>query len=278
MIVGISSFTYGWSIGMESYSPSKPLTEIDLVSKAIAFGVSCLQIGDNLPLHTFSDERLLRLRESALKNSIRLEVGARELTLKNLTNYLTIAQFLKAPLLRFIIDGNDREPHAQNVIQLIKDFLPELKKANVILGIENHDRFKAKELATMMEAVGSEYVGICLDCVNSMGAGEGLEYVADMLSPYTVNLHIKDFSVQRLSHKMGFIITGVPAGTGMTNVPLLMEKLSKYNRCQSAVLEQWVPLQNTLEETIETEKKWAEQSIQYLKSLPYFKRPVVFKS
>jgi hypothetical protein len=71
---------------------------------------------------------------------------------------------------------------------------------------------------------------------------------------------------------MGFTITGAPAGTGLTNVPLLMEKLAKYNRCQSAVQEQWVPWQNSLEETIHTEKKWAEQSILYLKSLSYFKQ------
>jgi sugar phosphate isomerase/epimerase len=248
------------------------MTETDLVDQAVAMGLSCLQIGDNLPLHTFSPERLNVFINSVTKHSLRLEVGARGLTAKNLNDYLGICRQLKAPLLRFVIDGPGHEPRLKDVVQLLKDFLLELKKANVMLGIENHDRFKAKELAIMMAAVGSDQVGICLDCVNSMGAGEGLEYVADVLSPYTVNLHIKDFAIKRLPHKMGFTITGAPAGTGLTNVPLLMEKLAKYNRCQSAVQEQWVPWQNSLEETIHTEKKWAEQSILYLKSLSYFKQ------
>jgi sugar phosphate isomerase/epimerase len=248
------------------------MTETDLVDQAVAMGLSCLQIGDNLPLHTLSDERLHSLTLSLAKHSLRIEVGARGLTAKNFADYLSISHQLNAPLLRFVIDGPAHQLASQDVIELIKDFLPDLKNANTLLGIENHDRFKAKELAIMMEAVGSDQVGICLDCVNSMGAGEGLEYVADVLSPYTVNLHIKDFAIKRLPHKMGFTVTGAPAGTGLTNVPLLMEKLAKYNRCQSAVLEQWVPWQSSLEETIHTEKKWAEQSISYLKSLSYFKQ------
>lgn len=271
MILGISSFAYGWGIGTESHWPAQPMLEDDLVTNAIAFGLACLQIGDNLPLHTFDQERLKRLSHAVKKHSLRLEVGARGLTPKNLETYLVLAQTLNAPLLRFVVDGPGYEPSASEVIRLLQDFLPELKKANITLGIENHDRFKAIELAGMIDAVGSERVGICLDCVNSMGAGEGLEHVADVLAPYTVNLHIKDFTVQRLSHKMGFTITGTPAGKGMTNVPMLMEKLMKYNRCQSGVLEQWVPLKESLEGTIVMEKQWAEEGVKYLKSLSYFK-------
>ncbi len=270
MILGISSFTFGWAIGPNNHSPVKPMTESDLVAHAVRWGLPCLQIGDNLPFHSFTDERLNTLKEIVTKHQLRIEVGARGLTAKNLVDYLTISHHLKAPLLRFIIDGPEHEPRSSDVVHLIKDFLPELKKANITLGIENHDRFKAKELAAMMEAVGSEHVGICLDCVNSMGAGEGLEYVAEVLAPYTVNLHIKDFMIERIPSKMGFTISGARAGTGMTNVPMLMEKLANYNRCQSAVLEQWVPWQQDLIQTIEQENKWAEDGVRFLKSLPYF--------
>ena len=270
MILGISSFTFGWAIDLEGNVLEKPMTETDLLNQAVDWGLSCLQIGDNLPLHTFSDERLNALKDNLTRQQVRIEVGARGLTIGNLINYLDISQRLGAPLLRFIIDGPELEPRPQDVIQLLKDFLPEFKKANIILGIENHDRFKARELAGIMEAVGSDRVGICLDCVNSMGAGEGLEYVAEILSPYTVNLHIKDFTIERLSHKMGFTITGAPAGTGMTNVPLLMEKLTQYNRCHSAVLEQWVPRHHDLNKTIQVEREWAEAGVNYLKSLSHF--------
>jgi len=271
MVLGISSFTYGWAIGADQEFAQTSMTEEDLVKKANEFGIKCIQLGDNLPIHSFSNHRLDSLRNITRENSIRLEIGAKELTPENLTHYISLASSLQAPLLRFIIDGPDYAPSIQEVVTIIKEALPKLVKEKITLGIENHDRFKAKELATIMDAVGSDRVGICLDCVNSMGAGEGLEYVSDILVPYTVNLHIKDFIVVRPPYKMGFTITGAPAGTGMTNVPMLMEKLSKYNRCQSAILEQWVPYENNLQQTIATEKLWVEQSIDYLKGLSYFK-------
>jgi hypothetical protein len=38
-------------------------------------------------------------------------------------------------------------------------------------------------------------------------------------------------------------------------------------KCQSAILEQWTPPEETIEETIEKEARWAEQSIKYLKNI-----------
>lgn len=164
----------------------------------------CLQIGDNLAIHKFSEKRLQTLKDLTKKNNIRLELGAKELTPHHLQLYLELAAKLNAPLLRFVIDHDSYQPDINTIKSIIRNVLPFLKEKNIILGIENHDRLKVKEFATLMESINSSNVGICLDCVNSMGAGEGLEYVASILAPFTVNLHIKDFKVERLLHKMGF--------------------------------------------------------------------------
>jgi sugar phosphate isomerase/epimerase len=169
-----------------------------------------------------------------------------------------------------VIDADDYAPDLLTITALLHSFVPELEKRKITLGIENHDRFKAKELANVMKAIDTKYVGICLDCVNSMGAGEGLEYVVDILAPYTVNLHIKDFKVERLWHNMGFTISGTPAGKGLSNIPMILEKLKPFNRCQSAVLEQWVPFDKDIEQVCKKEKEWASMGIQYLKQLPDF--------
>lgn len=71
-------------------------------------------------------------------------------------------------------------------------------------------------------------MGICLDSVNSMGAGEGIETIVEVLSPYTVNLHVKDFVVQRVYHMMGFVVEGRPAGQGMLPLEYLLEKLEPH--------------------------------------------------
>jgi sugar phosphate isomerase/epimerase len=266
MVFGLSSYTYGWAIS----APEKPMTEHDLLFTTIKAGMTCLQVGDNLPLHQFSSERLEHFRTTVSQSTIRLEVGARKLTRDHLNHYIDIASSFRSPLLRFVIDGDNYEPDSAEIITVIKESIPRLKENNLILGIENHDRFKAKDLAFMMQSINSDYVGICLDTVNSIGAGEGLEWVSSTLIPFTVNLHIKEFIIRRVGNQMGFTVTGAPLGKGMINLPALMEKLSKYNRCTSAVLEQWVTPEEILEDTIRKEEKWAVESIQYIKQLSSF--------
>ena len=270
MILGLSSFGFSWSIGVAGQKLLQPMHELDLVRATIDAELSCLQIGDNLPLHSLSVDRLDKLKTALIENNIRIEIGARRLTAEHLRQYIDLANYLNAPLLRFVIDGDQYEPDLRSVRAIIADAIPDLEKKKITLGIENHDRFKARELADLMDTLESSQVGICLDCVNSIGAGEGLESVVDKLAPYTANLHIKDFIVQRPAHNMGFVITGVPAGQGLADVPRLMDSLSKYNRCQSAVLEQWVPFDTDVETTSAKEKQWSAASINYLRSLPYF--------
>jgi 3-oxoisoapionate decarboxylase len=267
MKIGISSFTYGWNVGLPNHMPAVPLSEIDLINQTLSFGLSCLQIGDNLPIHLFDEVRKDNFRNAIKESNIRLEVGAKKLNEVELRKYLDITQYYDSRLLRFIIDGENYKPSIDDVASLLKEFLPELKRRNITLGIENHDRQTAKELMTLMDKVGDNHVGICLDCVNSMGAGEGFEYVAETLLPYTVNIHIKDFSISRLPSKMGFIIEGAIAGKGMTKLPWLFESLKKYDRCQSLILEQWVPLAPNIEETCVKERDWAEQSMKYIKEI-----------
>jgi len=175
---------------------------------------------------------------------------------------------IESPVLRMVIDGPGFEPDAKTVISIIKDLLPEFKKRNIRLAIENHDRFKAREFERIVLETDPAWVGICLDSVNSMGAGEGFETVSEILAQYTINLHVKDFTVSRVSHKMGFLIAGTPAGKGMLNIPELISKINSYRRCRSAIIELWTPPENSIDSTIKKEEEWAKESIKYLKSLP----------
>lgn len=265
MQLGISTYTYGWCVGIPGSMPAQPMTASDLLAKARAFGLRLVQYGDNLPLHSLFHQDLDTLRREAERDKVKLEIGARGLTPAHLQLYIGLAEKLNASLLRFVIDLPGYEPEVPEVVAVVKEHLPMLREKNITLGLENHDRLLAKEFAQIMAKVGSDQVGICLDSVNSMGAGEGLEHIVDTLAPYTVNLHIKDFGIQRLPHLMGFLIDGRPAGKGMLNIPWLLEKVAPYGRCQTAVLEQWVPPEADLDRTIAKEMSWAEESVQYLK-------------
>ncbi len=266
MKLGISSYTYSWAVGVPGHKPAQPLDENGLLDKALEHGVTLLQIGDNLPLHTFDPARLERLARRAAQEGIRLEVGARRLTLERAAEYIAIARRVGASLIRFVIDDAGFHPEPAAVTSVLREVAPLLR--GLALGIENHDRFPAAALRSIIEGAGSEHVGVCLDTANSLGAGEGIEAVAAVLAPVTVNLHIKDYWIERVPHLMGFSVTGRPAGGGMLNLPGLLEQLAARGRCQTAVLETWPPLEGTLEATLAKESAWAAQSIEYLK--PFF--------
>src|SRR5690606_33941046 len=138
---------------------------------------------DNLPVHLLDRERMENLRRTAMEKNIRLELGARGMTRAHLELYIALAAYFQAPLLRFVIDEEGYTPGTDTILGVLNDVKPALERSRIVLGIENHDRLKSRELAGIIEAAGSDYIGICLDCANSIGAGEGLEQVAGFLAP-----------------------------------------------------------------------------------------------
>jgi 3-oxoisoapionate decarboxylase len=267
MKLGLSSYTYTWAIGVTGSMPLIPMSASDLVDKASKSGLRLVQIADNLPLETMKENEISTLKNYADDKKVEIEMGGRGLTPEHTMRCLETAKLVNSPILRMVIDGAGFEPDLITITAIIKDLLPEFKSRNIRLAIENHDRFKAREFEKIVQSAGSEYVGICLDSVNSMGAGEGFAEVSRILLPYTINLHIKDFTIRRVSHKMGIIIEGSPAGKGMLNINELVDKLYFTDSCQSAILELWTPPESHIEDTILKEEKWARESIEYLKSI-----------
>jgi len=265
--LGLSSYTYTWAVGVPGSQASRTFSAYDLVDKAGAYGLRLVQIADNLPLEGMTDEQLFDLYRYSGKQDVALEMGSRGLTLEHTFKCLETAQKLHSPILRMVIDKPGYEPDLIQIISIIKELLPELRSRKIRLAIENHDRLKAREFEEIIRSVGNEWVGICLDSVNSMGAGEGFGTVSEILIPYTINLHIKDFIIFRVSHKMGFVIEGRPAGQGILNISRLVSTLSESGQCQSAILELWTPPEPTIEDTIRKEEKWASESIDYLKHI-----------
>jgi sugar phosphate isomerase/epimerase len=264
MILGISSYTYTWAAGVDGAKPENPLSAYDLIDKAVNEGLNLVQIADNLPLEVLGRKEIQGIAEYAAGKGVIIEMGGKGLNPEHTVRCLETAELVNSPILRMVIDNPGFKPEPKSVISIIRELLPEFISRNIKLAIENHDRLKAKEFEQIVQGAGSEFVGICLDTVNSLGAGEGFELVSDILIPYTINLHIKDFSISRISHKMGFCVEGKPAGKGILQIPKLLRKVSSTGRCLSAVLELWTPPSGSIEETIRKEDLWAKESIRYL--------------
>ena len=267
MQLGIGSYTYGWNVAHNNKLFRHTMDEYSLIEKTKQFGIKVLQVGDNLPMHEWDEERLNMFNRKLKENRIELEIGAKGLMEEQLHRYLELCLKFDTKVLRFIVDDKNYQPSLNEINKIIQSNIKLIKRNNVVLALENHDRFMATDYAYMIKQTGSNLVGICLDTANSIATGEGLASIIDILSPYTVNLHLKDFGISRLPHKQGFIVGGRIAGEGLLNIPSLMKKILQYNRCHTCILEQWVPPEKKIEATLEKENQWAEKSMNYLKGL-----------
>ncbi|MGL4608436.1 MAG: sugar phosphate isomerase/epimerase family protein [Trueperaceae bacterium] len=225
-----------------------------------------MQIADNLPLEHLSVDEQKALYKKAESLNVTLEVGTRGILDDNLKRYLEIAKRLHSRLVRVVVDSKNHEPSLEETVRLLAAELPRFENENIILGIENRDRFSVKTLAHIVKTLASSHIGIVFDTVNSFSSLEPSELVVETLGPYTVNLHMKDFDIRRADHNMGFTIFGAPAGQGKLDIPKLTKQLESYGKCNMGILELWTIPEADIEVIIAKEKRWAKESVSYLKS------------
>ncbi len=267
MMIGIGSWTYPWAAGRPGYDMENRLCTFDVLDRASDMGMEVVQICDNMPLHKLGESQLLTFKKKSLDRGIRVETGTRGVAPDHLLEYLKIAEKLDAKLVRTIITEDSTDEGIKTAEGYLRNVLPSFEKAGVILAIENHERHTAIQLASIMESLDSPFLGICLDTVNSLGANECLEKVFDVLAPFTVCLHVKDYEIKRNPTDLGFIVTGAKPGTGMLDIHCSVNRLKELGREFNVILEQWPPFTDTLENTIDNEASWAEAGAAILKKI-----------
>lgn len=269
MKLGISSFTYGWAVGSKSFEPEHPMKLMDLLNKVKEFNLSLLQIGDNIALADLDNTELIAAAYYAETNNIEIEIGMRGLFEDNLQKYLELCRLFNSKLLRVVIDLNEYKPNKKTIVEVLDKWAPLYKQEGITIGIENHDRFKAAELADIVNSVNSDNVGICLDTANSFGALEGTDAILREFLPMTVNFHAKDIAIKRLPSQQGFIIEGAVSGEGMLDIKSILKSLYESNSNINCILEQWTHFDGDIEETIKREAEEAEKGVINLKQILY---------
>jgi len=265
MKLGVSSFTFPWAIGGIEADHPVAMDAFELLERAHLLGADVLQIADNLPIGHLSDGDLQKLKLAADSYSIALEVGARGIETETIDRFLKIAQILDSPILRVVIDSKGHEPDLPEICDLLKPFATKFKESNIKLAIENHDRLTCAQFNEIIDRVGADWVGICLDTVNSLGAVEAPNTVIPELAPRAINVHMKDFEIVRTNGQMGFTVRGTALGQGRLNVAEVIAAVGGSTREITAVIELWTPRQESYAETVALEDSWATESVAYLR-------------
>ena len=267
MKLGVGSYTFMWAIGLPGAPPPQPLSALGLLEKAHGLGVRVVQYGPNLALPALPVAEVEELLSAARQYGIELEVGIRGLDETHLRRSLEFTQRCGATLLRTVPELADGRPPSLDELMVELSAVGEsFRDAGVRLALEN-SLVPSSVLASALTTLANPFLGITLDTVNSLAIPEGTCEVAEALAPFTHCLHVKDFTVRREWHMMGFRIEGTPAGKGQLDVPWLLDTLRRSGARCHAIVELWPPEQPTLSQTIALEDLWARESITFLRTL-----------
>jgi 3-oxoisoapionate decarboxylase len=242
--------------------PESHLDHGGLLALAGKLGADVVQFADNLPLDTLTPAALDRVLADADTRGLAVELGTRGIGRAALVRCAGIAARAGAGFVRTILEDGGAHVGIERAIAVLRDVEPEFRDRGVRLAFENHDRYTTAELVRIVKELGS-WTGVCLDTVNSFGALEGPDAVIAALAPYAINLHVKDFAIERAWHRMGFGINGTAVGRGRLDVPALLDRVR--GSVSSAVIELWTPPAGDLAATIARERAWAEESVEYLR-------------
>lgn len=276
MIPGIGSYALTWAIGVPDWpQPVPPMDAFALVALAASLGSPLVQLADNVPLESLSTIELDRLAQAASTAGIRLETGTRGTEPERMMRHLAIAERLGARLVRTLALSPDLDAvHAD-----LAAVLPAFAAEGIAIALENHGLHQAQALADLILRLqaalpdAASCIGCCLDTVNSFGALEGPEPVIAALAPLTLCLHLKEFVIRRHPHQMGFEVIGAPAGSGRLDIPAVIACVRDHAAAQGRempgiVLEQWVPWQGNIADTVALERAWLAESLARLAILP----------
>jgi 3-oxoisoapionate decarboxylase len=268
--IGVGSWTFPWATGtVQDQRPTTILTPVDVVQRTIDIGVHVVHFLDNLPLDSFDNQMLDRARDLAQENSIDVEVGTRGTEPEHLRKYLSIAQRMGARLLRTMGGWHKAPAPVDQIKANFRQVLPEFTDAGVRIALENYEAYSTSDIAAIVREIDNAALGVCLDLTNSFAAMESADEILENLAPFTISVHLKEFTVERLEFLMGFAFRGKPTGQGVLPLTKIFETLLANSRKANVIVEQWPPFQENLEKTMEMEFEWAREGVEHLAAMDY---------
>jgi sugar phosphate isomerase/epimerase len=102
-----------------------------------------------------------------------------------------------------------------------------VSRRGIHLAVENHKDWRADELIALLNKVGCDHLGVCLDTGNSISLLEDPLDVVEALAQRALTTHFKDMGVEE--YRDGFLLSEVPLGTGFLDLVRVVQILRKAN-------------------------------------------------
>lgn len=109
----------------------------------------------------------------------------------------------------------------------LQQAMPVIEKHKVIVALENHKDWTLEDFLRLLKTYSSEYLQVCLDFGNNIALLDDPMDVIEGLARYAKSTHIKDMAVQPYAD--GFLLSEVPLGTGILDLPKIVSIIQKAN-------------------------------------------------
>jgi len=213
---------------------------------AAKFGIKVVHFSEIRFIGSLEDEYLKKVRAHAEKLGIQVEIGMRSIcptssafdakagtAQEQITRMLHSATVVGSPFVRcFLGTFNDRrtdggiDRHIGNTVEVLRSVRSRVVDSGLKIAIENHaGDMQGRELKSLIEAAGKDFVGACLDSGNPLWAIEDPHLTLETLAPYVLTSHIRDTAVWRVPE--GAAVAWVRMGEGNVGIA---EYIEKYGR------------------------------------------------
>jgi sugar phosphate isomerase/epimerase len=184
---------------------------------------------------TLADEAAVRqIREHADRLGIKLQLAfgsvcpsSRSFNGQNGTLEEQVARALKASqifgatCMRCILGGDPERPqidmHIENMIKAVAGIRSRIVDSGIKLAVENHGGdLQAREMKMMIDTIGRDIMGVCLDSGNPVWMLEDPQMTLEMLGPYAETCHVRDSAVWKVPE--GIAVRWVNMGDGNVDI------------------------------------------------------------
>lgn len=231
-------------VGVDLFSVrSQKWTPFESLDYCARLGAKLVHFSELQYLGSLDEANLRAVREHANKLGVAIEVGTRTCcpTSKafdaklgtgeeQMLRAMNAARVTGSPIVRtFMGTSADRDPierHMDAMAGLLKSLRSRIMDLNLKIAIENHaGDMQARELKSLVEMAGKDYVGVCLDAGNPLWALEDPHLTLETLYPYVLTTHVRDTAVWRVPQ--GAAVAWVRMGDGNVGITEFVAKLRR---------------------------------------------------
>ena len=264
-MIGLGTYAFFWQ---HSDRVPEPLSLVGAFEQTRALGVDVFQVCDYAPLLTMSAAELAYAARAASELGIRIELGTKGVAPDHLLAFLGLAEAFDAELVRSMVYAPGFRPTLDEAESMLRTVMRDYDAAGVTLALETYEQVPTADLVGLVERVGGERLGICLDPANVVAGLELPKDAVERCAALTRNVHATDFAFARQHGWVGFTYGGAPMGEGLHDYPHLLAHVMPRERGINEIVEHWLPWQGDPETTIRTEREWTATALDHLRSTP----------